>query len=116
MWATGCRLPTQERSGRSRCFCGAEIGVASVGEHVYAVHMHAPKSVVPQRWHHMRKMVPEYLERAHMFERLASHETDPKLRADFEKQALAYYKLAAHRAADAKVPPARPPKDGTGRS
>jgi hypothetical protein len=64
----------------------------------------------------MRKMVPEYLERAHMFERLASLETDPKLRADFEKQALAYYKLAARRAADEQVPPTPPPQDGTGRS
>jgi hypothetical protein len=40
MWETGCRLPTQERSGRSRCFCGAEIGVACE-EHVYASHIEA---------------------------------------------------------------------------
>jgi hypothetical protein len=42
MWETGCRMPTQERSGQSRCFCGAEIGIASVSEHVYAVHMATP--------------------------------------------------------------------------
>ena len=40
MWACGCRLPTQETSGRSRCFCGAEIGVGCE-EHVYAEHMEA---------------------------------------------------------------------------
>jgi hypothetical protein len=39
MWESGCKLPTQERGGRSRCFCGAEIGVAGVSEHVYAGHM-----------------------------------------------------------------------------
>jgi hypothetical protein len=44
MWATGCKMPTQAPDGRSQCFCGAEIGVASVSEHVYAVHMHAPKA------------------------------------------------------------------------
>jgi hypothetical protein len=39
MWNAGCRMPTQETSGRSRCFCGAEIGVAGFSEHVYAAHM-----------------------------------------------------------------------------
>jgi hypothetical protein len=38
MWASGCRLPTQERSGRSCCFCGASISVAC-DEHIYASHM-----------------------------------------------------------------------------
>ena len=46
------------------------------------------------------KMVAEYLERAHQFERMAEHETDPKLKADFERQASAYYKLAEKRAVD----------------
>jgi len=36
----GCRLPTQTPDLRSRCFCGAEIGVACE-EHVYASHMEA---------------------------------------------------------------------------
>ncbi len=35
----GCRLPTQEPGGRSRCFCGAEIGIADVEAHVLAAHM-----------------------------------------------------------------------------
>jgi hypothetical protein len=25
--------------GRSRCFCGAEIGIADTNEHIYAAHM-----------------------------------------------------------------------------
>ncbi|PAY06783.1 hypothetical protein CK489_28450 [Bradyrhizobium sp. UFLA03-84] len=49
------------------------------------------------------KMVAEYLECAHQFERMATHETDPKLKADFEDQALAYYKLAANRAREMKL-------------
>jgi hypothetical protein len=36
----GCRLPTEMASGRSRCFCGAEIG-DGLAEHVYASHMEA---------------------------------------------------------------------------
>ncbi len=50
------------------------------------------------------KLVAEYLERAHQFERLASHETDPKLKADFEKQAQAYYELAGKRAEATGMP------------
>ena len=46
------------------------------------------------------KMAAEYLERAHQFERMASHEINPKLKAEFEHQALAYYELAAKRAHD----------------
>jgi hypothetical protein len=38
MWEAGCKMPTQERSGRSRCFCGAEIGI-TCEEHIYASHM-----------------------------------------------------------------------------
>ena len=44
------------------------------------------------------KLIAEYLERAHQFERMASQATDAKLKAEFEKQALAYHKLAAKRA------------------
>jgi hypothetical protein len=36
MWATGCKLPTQTQEGRSRCFCGAEIDIASMERHVTA--------------------------------------------------------------------------------
>jgi len=39
MWDAGCRLPTQTADGRSRCFCGAEIGIADMGQHIYAAHM-----------------------------------------------------------------------------
>ena len=45
-------------------------------------------------------MVAEYLEHVHQFERLAAAETDSKLKADFEKQAQAYRKLAKERAAN----------------
>lgn len=38
MSEAGCRMPTQVTSGRSRCFCGTEIGV-TCEEHVYASHM-----------------------------------------------------------------------------
>lgn len=38
MWDAGARLPTQMASGRSRCFCGAEIDIAGTDEHVRKVH------------------------------------------------------------------------------
>ncbi len=44
------------------------------------------------------KMVAEHLDMAMKFERMAAHETDPKVRAEFEKQAAAYRKLAEKRA------------------
>jgi hypothetical protein len=50
------------------------------------------------------KLIAEYLERAHQFERMASHETDAKLKAEFEKQAMAYHKLAAKRAEETGLP------------
>lgn len=50
------------------------------------------------------KLIAEYLERAHQFERLASRETDPKVKVDFEKQALAYHKLAEKRAKETGLP------------
>jgi hypothetical protein len=36
---TGCKLPTQTQEGRARCFCGAEIDIASMDGHVTAAHM-----------------------------------------------------------------------------
>jgi hypothetical protein len=39
MWDCGCRMPTQNPSGRSRCFCGVEIDVAGASQHVYDAHM-----------------------------------------------------------------------------
>ena len=50
------------------------------------------------------KLIAEYLEHAHQFERMASHETDSKLKAEFQKQALAYQKLAAKRAKELGLP------------
>lgn len=38
MWDKGCRLPTQEASGRSRCFCGAAIDLESTDRHIQAAH------------------------------------------------------------------------------
>ena len=40
------------------------------------------------------KMLAEYLEKAIAFERMAADENDTKLKADLEKQAAAYRKLA----------------------
>jgi hypothetical protein len=39
MWDCGCRLPTQERSGRSHCFCGAGIDSDTLDRHVVTAHM-----------------------------------------------------------------------------
>jgi hypothetical protein len=39
MWDAGCKLPTQTADGRSRCFCGAEIGIADMDQHICAAHM-----------------------------------------------------------------------------
>jgi CRP-like cAMP-binding protein len=39
MWASGCRLPTQETSGRSRCFCGVDIEAATMDRHISTAHM-----------------------------------------------------------------------------
>jgi hypothetical protein len=44
------------------------------------------------------KMLAEYFETATKFEQMAAHEIDPKLKAEFEKQAAAYRKLAEKRA------------------
>jgi hypothetical protein len=39
MWDAGCKLPTQVASGRSQCYCGAEIDNKSIGPHIDAEHM-----------------------------------------------------------------------------
>jgi hypothetical protein len=44
------------------------------------------------------KMLAEYLEKALNFERMAAQEKDGALKANLEKQAAAYRKLAAERA------------------
>jgi ABC-type Zn uptake system ZnuABC Zn-binding protein ZnuA len=54
------------------------------------------------------KMLAEYLDTAIKFEQMAA-EKDPKLKADFEKQAAAYRKCAEKRAKEygLKMPSAR---------
>ena len=44
------------------------------------------------------KMLAEYLDTALKFEQMAAAEKDPTLKADFERQAAAYRKLAEKRA------------------
>ena len=51
------------------------------------------------------KMVAEYVEHTLQFERLAAHEKDPQFKADLEKQAAAYRKLAADRAKEIGLEP-----------
>lgn len=38
MHDANCQLPTENTSGRSRCFCGAEIGLKDILGHALAVH------------------------------------------------------------------------------
>lgn len=56
------------------------------------------------------KMVAEYLQLAHQFERLAAAETNEKTKKQFEEQAQAYYKLARKRAEDLGLPVPEAPK------
>ena len=53
------------------------------------------------------KMLAEYLDTAIKFEQMAAAEKDQTLKADFEKQAAAYRKLAEKRAKEygLKMPP-----------
>jgi hypothetical protein len=44
MWKEGFKTPTQLASGRSECFCGAAIDIASTEQHVYEHHMSGRKS------------------------------------------------------------------------
>jgi hypothetical protein len=56
------------------------------------------------------KMLAEYLDHALEFERMSSRESDPRVRAQLEQQALAYRKLAAARAKKLGLEP--PPVSG----
>ena len=49
------------------------------------------------------KMLAEYLEKAIAFERMAADEKDAELKANLEKQAVAYRKLAVQRAKQYKL-------------
>jgi hypothetical protein len=51
------------------------------------------------------KMLAEYLEHAVKFEQMAARENDPKLKAEFERQAVAYRKLAEKRAMEYGLKP-----------
>jgi hypothetical protein len=55
------------------------------------------------------KMIAEYLERALQFERMAVDEKEPQLKADLERQAAAYRKLAGERAKKLGLQPPPPP-------
>ena len=57
----------------------------------------------------MKTTTAEYLELALKFEMLAAFEENPKLKADFEQQSVAYRKLAAAgmQATDLKPPEAQ---------
>jgi hypothetical protein len=39
MWDAGMKLPTQLPSGRSKCFCGAELTIVGAPDHVRDAHM-----------------------------------------------------------------------------
>jgi hypothetical protein len=54
------------------------------------------------------KLLTEYLEHALSFERMAEQENNPELKAQFQKQASAYRKLAADRAARYGMPAPSP--------
>jgi hypothetical protein len=49
-------------------------------------------------------MIAQYLDRALQFEQLAAIEENPNLKADLEKQAAAYRKLAADRSEKLATP------------
>jgi hypothetical protein len=50
------------------------------------------------------QLLSQYIEHALIFERLADAEMNQKLRADFERQAQAYRRLAAQRAKKLGLP------------
>ena len=58
-------------------------------------------------------MIAEYLDHALNFEQLATGEKNPRLKADLQKQAGAYRKLAAERALrlGLKLPPSKGPQN-----
>jgi hypothetical protein len=45
----GCRMPTQNPDGRSRCFCGEVIVIAGVDRHIYAAHRIGSVTLAPLR-------------------------------------------------------------------
>jgi hypothetical protein len=61
---------------------------------------HVTQAIAKRERGHRMKMLVEYLENAIKFEQMAAEEKDAKLKAQFEKQAFAYRKLAEKRAKD----------------
>jgi hypothetical protein len=61
---------------------------------------HVTQAIAKEERGHRMKMLAEYLENAIKFEQMAAEEKDAKLKAQFEKQAFAYRKLAEKRAKD----------------
>jgi hypothetical protein len=57
------------------------------------------------------KMITEYLDHAITFERMAAEEDNPVVKAQFEKQAVAYRKLAGERAAQYGLPMPSSPQE-----
>ena len=57
------------------------------------------------------KLLGEYLEHAMTFERMASEESDPKLKESMQSQAKAYRKMAAKRAKMLGLPEPSPPQE-----
>jgi hypothetical protein len=51
------------------------------------------------------KLIAEYLEHAHEFEWFAGVEHDPKVKADLQRQAAAYRKLAVDRGKELGLEP-----------
>jgi hypothetical protein len=41
MWDANAKLPTQMPNGRSKCFCGAPIAIATAHQHALAAHRNA---------------------------------------------------------------------------
>jgi hypothetical protein len=44
MWDAHLKLPTQTADGRARCFCGAQISLTDMDEHIHTAHMGAAPS------------------------------------------------------------------------
>jgi hypothetical protein len=38
MWDAGLKLPTQLATGRSKCFCGADLTISGVTDHIRSAH------------------------------------------------------------------------------
>jgi hypothetical protein len=71
-----------------------------MADHFAARQCHVTQANAKRERGHRMKMLAEYLENALRFEQMAADEKDATLKAQFEKQAFAYRKLAEKRAKD----------------